>query len=85
MEISASPQEFRKQFLLSARITSISFSRKVSSHEPILLKIETDACAGTVDAVNYLEHVQAVISVNATRRGDLQLFLTSPMGTRCVD
>ncbi|XP_031845673.1 prohormone processing protease amontillado [Nomia melanderi] len=57
---------------------------KVTSDEPILLKIETDACAGTEYAVNYLEHVQAVISVNATRRGDLQLFLTSPMGTRSM-
>lgn len=48
----------------------------------ILLKIKTDACAGTESAVNYLEHVQAVITVNATRRGDLELFLTSPMATR---
>jgi len=58
------------------------FSRKVTSDRSILVKIKTDACAGTEYAVNYLEHVQAVISVNATRRGDLELFLTSPMGTR---
>lgn len=59
-----------------------SFFREVTSDRSILLKIKTDACAGTEYAVNYLEHVQAVISVNATRRGDLELFLTSPMGTR---
>ncbi|XP_031780464.1 neuroendocrine convertase 2 [Nasonia vitripennis] len=58
--------------------------QEVPSHRSILLKIETDACAGTDLAVNYLEHVQAVISVNATRRGDLELFLTSPMGTRSM-
>jgi len=57
-------------------------SRKVTNDRSILVKIKTDACAGTEYAVNYLEHVQAVISVNATRRGDLELFLTSPMGTR---
>lgn len=57
----------------------------MTSDRSILLKIKTDACAGTEYAVNYLEHVQAVISVNATRRGDLELFLTSPMGTRYVD
>lgn len=34
--------------------------------------------------MNYLEHVQAVITANATRRGDLEMFLTSPMGTRFV-
>lgn len=56
--------------------------QKVTSDGSILVTIRTDACAGTEYAVNYLEHVQAVISVNATRRGDLELFLTSPMGTR---
>ncbi|XP_071650464.1 neuroendocrine convertase 2 isoform X1 [Temnothorax longispinosus] len=59
-------------------------TQKVTSDRSILVKIKTDACAGTEYAVNYLEHVQAVISVNATRRGDLELFLTSPMGTRSM-
>ena len=62
--------------------TPMAIFREVTSDRSILLKIKTDACAGTEYAVNYLEHVQAVISVNATRRGDLELFLTSPMGTR---
>lgn len=48
----------------------------------LLLKIKTDACRGTDTEVRYLEHVQAVISANSTRRGDLELYLTSPMGTR---
>lgn len=63
---------------------SVLESQEVTSDRSILLKIKTDACAGTEYAVNYLEHVQAVISVNATRRGDLELFLTSPMGTRSM-
>lgn len=46
------------------------------------MKIETSACSGTPSEVKYLEHVQAVVSANASRRGDLELFLTSPMGTR---
>ncbi|KAG0702998.1 Neuroendocrine convertase 2 [Chionoecetes opilio] len=45
-------------------------------------KISTDACAGTDTEVNYLEHVQAVITLNATRRGNVELFLLSPMGTQ---
>ncbi|XP_076165395.1 prohormone processing protease amontillado [Ptiloglossa arizonensis] len=63
---------------------SVLEMQQVTSDRSILLKIKTDACAGTEYAVNYLEHVQAVISVNATRRGDLELFLTSPMGTRSM-
>lgn len=47
-----------------------------------MLRIKTDACRGTDTEVRYLEHVQAVITANATRRGDLELFVTSPMGTR---
>lgn len=50
----------------------------------MVLKISTNACKGAETAVNYLEHVQAVISVNATRRGDLEMFLISPMGTRSM-
>lgn len=58
--------------------------RQIPTSRSLLLKITTDACKGQDTEINYLEHVQAVISVNATRRGDLELFLTSPMGTRSM-
>lgn len=58
--------------------------RQIVSGSSIFLKIQTDACRGTDTEVNYLEHVQAVITANSSRRGDLELFLTSPMGTRFV-
>lgn len=48
------------------------------------MKIETNACLGLSTEVRYLEHVQAVITLNASRRGDLELYLTSPMGTRSM-
>lgn len=32
--------------------------------------------------VRYLEHVQAKLTITAARRGDLHIYLTSPMGTR---
>lgn len=51
-------------------------------NESVTLKITTDACSGTETEVLYLEHVQAVITLNATRRGDVQLFLVSPLGTK---
>uniref|UniRef100_A0AAU7L203 Neuroendocrine convertase 2 n=1 Tax=Dugesia japonica TaxID=6161 RepID=A0AAU7L203_DUGJA len=48
----------------------------------LILEIDTDACkSDTGHRVNYLEHVQAFISVKASRRGDITMFLTSPMGT----
>merc|ERR1719153_1578810 len=32
--------------------------------------------------VNFLEHLQSHITLTATRRGDVQIFLTSPAGTK---
>ncbi|KAK9497184.1 hypothetical protein O3M35_004549 [Rhynocoris fuscipes] len=63
---------------------SLSTIQKFSSKRPLFLKIDTTACQGTDTQVNYLEHVQAVITLNSTRRGDVELFLTSPMGTRSM-
>merc|ERR1719228_3172898 len=50
----------------------------------LFLTIDTNACAGMETEVNYLEHVQAVVTLNATRRGSVQIFLRSPMGTRSM-
>ena len=58
--------------------------RRIPHNKSLFLTIETDSCAGTDTEVNYLEHVQAVITLNATRRGAVQLFLRSPMGTRSM-
>ena len=54
----------------------------IPSNRSLFLKITTDACKGSDIEVNYIEHVQAVITLNATRRGDVTLYLISPMGTR---
>ncbi len=32
--------------------------------------------------MRYLEHVQAKVTLTATRRGDIHVYLTSPSGTR---
>lgn len=50
--------------------------------QPLLLEIEADSCVGTKNEIRYLEHVQLVLSIDYTRRGDLTIFLTTPMGTR---
>ncbi|XP_044729582.1 neuroendocrine convertase 2 [Chrysoperla carnea] len=63
---------------------SVLETKPIVSGRSVLLQIRTDACQGQDTEINYLEHVQAVITVNSTRRGDLELFLTSPMGTRSM-
>lgn len=58
--------------------------RIMAVNKSVVMEIETDACAGSETEVNYLEHVQAVITLNSTRRGDVELFLVSPMGTKSM-
>lgn len=44
----------------------------------VILNLTVTECSG----VNFLEHVQAKISLSSSRRGDIQIYLTSPAGTR---
>ncbi|KAL3112240.1 hypothetical protein niasHT_017013 [Heterodera trifolii] len=47
------------------------------------LQVYTDGCADRREQqVKYLEHVQAIVTLSAPRRGDIQIYLTSPRGTR---
>lgn len=62
----------------------VSGAYPVPTNESLVLTIDTNACKGTSNEINYIEHVQAIITLNATRRGDLKLFLTSPSGTRSM-
>jgi len=50
----------------------------------LIIDLDTQACAGQATEINYLEHVQAVISLNSSRRGDTTMYLISPMGTRTM-
>ncbi|XP_037581121.1 neuroendocrine convertase 2 [Dermacentor silvarum] len=54
------------------------------ANESLKIYLDTESCAGTDTEVNYVEHVQAVITLNATRRGDVKLFMVSPSGTRSM-
>ena len=45
------------------------------------LQLYTDVCADKRDNhVKYLEHVQAIVTLSAPKRGDIQIYLTSPRG-----
>lgn len=52
-----------------------------TTKQSLLLKIDTDACKGLENQVNYLEHVQSFITIKSSRRGDTTLYLISPMNT----
>lgn len=63
---------------------SVQETHKIQSGNKLVLTITTDACQGKDNFVRYLEHVQAVVTVNASRRGDLNINMTSPMGTKSI-
>ena len=47
------------------------------------MTLESDGCRRrTRDSVLYLEHVQSIITLTSSRRGEIQIFLTSPAGTK---
>lgn len=49
--------------------------------DDLIVSMNTSACAGTDNAVNYLEHVQAKISLKFQPRGNLKITLISPSET----
>jgi proprotein convertase subtilisin/kexin type 2 len=58
--------------------------KQIPSHGNVIMEINTDACTGSDTEINYLEHVQAIVTLNSTRRGDVTLYLISPSGTQSV-
>ncbi|CAK9811856.1 Furin-like protease 1, isoform 1-CRR [Anthophora quadrimaculata] len=52
--------------------------RPIPPKSQLSLELHVKECSG----VNFLEHVQAKVSLLASRRGDLQIQLTSPQGTK---
>jgi Proprotein convertase P-domain len=45
-------------------------------------QVAIDGCRGTKNEINFLEHVQAKVTLSYSKRGDLQLYLQSPSGTK---
>ncbi|KAM7140058.1 proprotein convertase subtilisin/kexin type 4 isoform 3-T3 [Molossus nigricans] len=60
--------------------------RVLHTPTPILplmhVRKKMSACAGRANYIRSLEHVQVRLSLSYSRRGDLEISLTSPMGTR---
>ena len=47
----------------------------------LIIELFSTGCHGATNEINFLEHVQAVISVQSNSRGTLVVYLRSPMGT----
>ncbi|XP_072348689.1 furin-like [Scyliorhinus torazame] len=76
---------------LAKNWTSVGNQRKcviVITSEPkdignrLEIRKRIDACRGGSNFIHFLEHVQARITLSYNRRGDLAIYLNSPMGTR---
>lgn len=61
---------------------SLLSSRLFRHDKGLTVKIKANGCQGNKDELRYLEHVQLVLTLDHTRRGDLAIDLTSPMGTK---
>lgn len=65
-------------------ITYTKLPLPLTSNKSIEIFFRTDGCKNTTNEVNYLEHVQVIVSVDYTLRGALDIYLISPTGTETV-
>ncbi|XP_078401724.1 PC3-like endoprotease variant B isoform X2 [Cetorhinus maximus] len=56
--------------------------KAVPAKGSLTLNLTTNACMGTANAVDTLEHVQVTITLSSICRGDLEISLISPFGTK---
>ncbi|GAU95577.1 hypothetical protein RvY_07175 [Ramazzottius varieornatus] len=61
--------------------TSINRDLRRSENGRTEVDIPTDGCFGTPDTVRSVEHVQAIVTIQAPRRGNIVITLISPRGT----
>lgn len=61
----------------------VFYCRTIPPRFRSIFTLDTDGCADSSNnRVVYLEHVQAKISLQTPRRGDIQIFLVSPSGEK---
>jgi proprotein convertase subtilisin/kexin type 1 len=66
---------FYIQFFLSNRS-----NRVINPKQQKIVEFLSDACRGTDNEINFLEHIQVITTVQYSQRGALQIDLTSPQG-----
>lgn len=63
--------------------TSADMKMQVSYVKPVKIQIFCNSCSNIAFShLTHLEHVQVYINLKHSSRGDIQIFLTSPAGTR---
>lgn len=60
----------------------LSCFRVIPMNGKITVPLYTKGCEGQSNMVVYLEHVEAKVTLTSSRRGEILIYLTSPMGTR---
>ncbi|KAL8583647.1 hypothetical protein ACOMHN_037371 [Nucella lapillus] len=65
-------------------IRSTEQNSLVPMNGKLIVPLYTDGCADTVNEVRHVEHVQARLTMTSSRRGEIQVSLTSPSQTRSV-
>jgi len=64
-------------------ICAVTVFRGIPINGQLEVSLDSDGCKSSpYSRVGYLEHVQAVVTLAASRRGEIEVFLTSPRGTR---
>eukprot|EP00095_Tigriopus_kingsejongensis_P009291 snap_masked-scaffold175_size286436-processed-gene-1.14 protein:Tk09291 transcript:snap_masked-scaffold175_size286436-processed-gene-1.14-mRNA-1 annotation:"furin-like convertase" len=61
-------------------VADLSIPDRVGS--PATVSTKSDACGGSLNSVQFLEHVQCKVSLRYYPRGNIMIVLTSPSGTR---
>ncbi|XP_058061771.1 furin-like protease 2 [Anopheles bellator] len=69
------------QHICKSREINEDRSIEVSVGYTLQTHMDVNGCAGTVNEVRFLEHVQCKITLRFFPRGNLRILLTSPMGT----
>ena len=52
----------------------------LTNNSPARLLFQCDSCLGTPNQVNYLEHVEVLVTISYPIRGHLEIDLISPSG-----
>ncbi|RZB94428.1 neuroendocrine convertase 1-like, partial [Asbolus verrucosus] len=67
---------------LEANVNFVSLNQTVSFGSPSTIPIYTTGCQGTANEVQYLEHVELRTTIDYPIRGVLEVYLTSPSGSK---
>ncbi|XP_067676007.1 proprotein convertase subtilisin/kexin type 4-like isoform X2 [Haliotis asinina] len=64
------------------RYRQLNVYKKITARSKIVDEVEVTGCKGAKNRIHNLEHVQVKIKLQHSRRGDIQLTLVSPSGTK---